>query len=95
MTDDQTQTRGERAKQAGDEAAAWYAKLSGQRVRNADLSAFAIWRSDSLNDAAYTRIEDLTTSVRPLADDPRLRAIADTAARRPRESEGLLAGLRR
>lgn len=95
MSDDQTQARDDRAKRAGDEAAAWYAKLSGQRVSNADLSAFFTWRSDSLNDAAYTRIEGLTTSVRALADDPRLQAIADTAARRPRESDGLWARLTR
>lgn len=95
MSDDQTRARGDRAKRASDEAAVWYAKLSGQRVSNADLSAFFTWRSDSLNDAAYSRIEGLTTSVRALADDPRLRAIADAAARRPRESDSLLARLRR
>jgi len=70
------QARGDRAKRASDEAAAWYAKLDGQRVSNAEVSAFFAWRADSVNDAAYTRIEGLTTSVRALADDPRLRAIA-------------------
>ena len=95
MSDDQTRARDDRAERASDEAAAWYAKLSGQRVSNAELSAFFTWRSDSLNDAAYTRIEGLTTSARALADDPRLRAIAQAAAVRPRESETLLARLRR
>lgn len=74
-----------RDRRARDEAAAWYAKLSGQRVGNQDLAAFFDWRSDSLNDAAYTRVEALTASVRKLADDPRLQALADKAARRRRE----------
>lgn len=82
---------GARDRRARDEAAAWYGKMSGQRVSNADLAAFFAWRENSLNDAAYTRIEALTTSVRALADDPRLQAIAETAARRPR---GVVARLR-
>lgn len=74
------------------EAAVWYAKLNAdQHVSNGDLRAFFAWREDSLNDAAYTRIETLTTGVRALADDPRLRAIAEAAARRPR---GIGAALR-
>lgn len=80
-------------KRARDEAAAWYAKLSAQRVSNADLTTFFAWREDSLNDAAYTRIEALTTGVRALADDPRLQAIAETAARRPRGIGARLRGL--
>lgn len=78
--------RGGEDRRARDEAAAWYAKLSGQRVSNADLATFFAWRENSLNDAAYSRIEALTTGVRALADDPRLQAIAETAARRPREA---------
>lgn len=80
-------------KRARDEAAVWYAKLSGQRVSNADLATFFAWRENSLNDAAYTRIEALTTGVRALADDPRLQAIAETAARRPRGIGARLRGL--
>lgn len=80
-------------KRARDEAAAWYAKLSAQRVSNADVAAFFAWRENSLNDAAYTRIEALTTGVRALADDPRLQAIAEAAARRPRGMGARLRGL--
>lgn len=80
-------------KRARDEAAAWYAKLSAQRVSNAELTTFFAWRENSLNDAAYTRIEALTTGVRALADDPRLQAIAETAARRPRGIGARLRGL--
>ena len=78
-----------RDRRARDEAAAWYAKLSGQRVSNQELAAFFDWRSDSLNDAAYTRVEALTASVRKLADDPRLQALADQAVRRRREGFAL------
>jgi transmembrane sensor len=74
-----------RAHLARQEATAWYAKMTGQRVSNQDVAAFFAWRGDTLNDAAYTRIEHLTTSVRAVADDPRLQAIAEAAARRPRE----------
>jgi len=81
----------DRDRQARAEAAAWRTKLGDQRVSNSDLAAFFAWREDSLNDAAYTRIEHLTTGVRALADDPRLQAIADAAARRPR---GIIATLR-
>lgn len=103
MIDDKTQARSAQPgggeprsaddKRARDEAAAWYAKLSAQRVSNADLTTFFAWREDSLNDAAYTRIEALTTGVRALADDPRLQAIAETAARRPRGIGARLRGL--
>lgn len=78
-----------RDRRARDEAAAWYAKLSGQRVSNQDLADFFDWRSDSLNDAAYTRVEGLTSAVRKYADDPRLQALADKAARRRREGLSL------
>ncbi|WP_029907551.1 FecR family protein [Caulobacter sp. UNC358MFTsu5.1] len=84
-----------RDRRAQSEAAAWYAKLAGQRVSNADLAAFYAWRSDTLNDAAYTRVEALATQTRALADDPRLRAIAEAAARRPKEKPSLPARLGR
>jgi transmembrane sensor len=83
------------AARAAREAAAWYAALNGQRASNAQISAFFAWRADSLNDVAYTRIERLTTGVRASADDPRLVAIADAAARRPRERPSRLAWIRR
>ena len=74
-----------RDRRARDEAAAWYAKLSGQRASNQEIAEFFDWRSDTLNDAAYTRVEALTSGVRKLADDPRLQALADQAVRRRRE----------
>lgn len=76
--------RGQRARE---EAAAWYAKLSSGGVSNADLNAFFDWREDSLNDAAYTRVEGLTTTARALSDDPRLQALAEQAMRRPKASQ--------
>lgn len=95
MIDDQAQAPEAEAKarRARDEAAAWYAKLNGPRIGNAELAAFYDWRSDTLNDAAYTQIEALATGARALADDPRLQAIAEAAVRRPRESAGPLAWL--
>lgn len=75
-----------RDKRAREEAAAWYAKLSSGRVSNADLNEFFDWRSDTLNDAAYTRIEGLTTTARALSGDPRLQALAEQAVRRPKPS---------
>src|SRR4051812_25393949 len=76
---------GARDQRARREAAAWYAKMTGQRVSNQEVAAFFAWRGESLNDAAYTRIEQMTTRARALADDPRLQAIAQAAALRPRE----------
>lgn len=73
-----------KARRAETEAAAWYARLSAQ-VSNQTLAEFFDWRSDSLNDAAYTRVEALTTTARALADDPRLQALAEEAVARPRE----------
>ncbi|PVM91759.1 iron dicitrate transport regulator FecR [Caulobacter radicis] len=67
------------------EAADWYARLSGGPVSNGELNAFFAWRSKTLNDAAYTRIEALTTTARALADAPALRALADEAVARRRE----------
>lgn len=90
-----------KAGRAQAEAADWYAKL-GARVSNQTLAEFFDWRSDSLNDAAYTRVEALATTARALADDPRLQALADEAVARPKEKTaranderrpGLLAGV--
>jgi transmembrane sensor len=74
-------TRDQRAR---DEAATWYARLNDERVANDELAAFFDWRSDSLNDAAYSRIEALATGVRAMADDPRLQALAEAAMKRRR-----------
>jgi transmembrane sensor len=88
------------ARRAQTEAAAWYARLSA-RVSNQTLAEFFDWRSDAVNDAAYTRVEALTTTARALADDPRLQALANEAVSRPPEAParprrsraGLLAGV--
>ncbi|NGM49375.1 FecR family protein [Caulobacter sp. 602-2] len=82
MIDDRT-----KAQRADEEAAAWYAKLSAGRVGNDELARFFDWRSQTLNDAAYSRIEGLTTATRALADDPRLQALASQALERPREAQ--------
>lgn len=74
-----------KARLARQEAADWHAKTNGERISNPDLAAFFAWRANSLNDAAYTRIEHLTTSLRAVADDPELQALADAAVQRPRE----------
>jgi transmembrane sensor len=74
-----------KARQAREEAAAWYAKTNSGRMTNSEVTAFFDWRSNSLNDAEYTRLESLGTGLRAVADDPRLRAIAEAAARRPQE----------
>lgn len=84
MIDDRT-----KAQRADEEAAAWYAKLSAGRVGNEELARFFDWRSQTLNDAAYSRIEGMTTATRAYADDPRLQALADEAVSRPRERGGV------
>lgn len=81
-------------KQARDEASAWYAKMHG-RVTHREVTAFYAWRDDSLNDAAYSQIESLAGGVRAHADDPRLRAIAQAALRRPRPAKALRTLLQR
>ena len=64
--------------------------------RAALLNLSSAWGSDEdgvLLIQLITRIEALTTGVRALADDPRLQAIAETAARRPRGIGARLRGL--
>lgn len=84
-----------KAARAAREAAQWYGRLSSGNPSYEEVDAFFAWRAETLNDVAYSRIENLTTTARALADDPRLQAIAEAAARRPRERQGWLAGLRR
>lgn len=85
MKEDGAMTQASDRGVADREAADWYARLSGGPVSNVDLNAFFAWRSKTLNDAAYTRIEALTTTARALADAPALQALAQDAVRRPRE----------
>lgn len=85
MKEDGAMTRATERSVADKEAADWYARLSGGPVSNGELNAFFAWRSKTLNDAAYTRIEALTTTARALADAPALQALAEEAVRRPRE----------
>ncbi len=67
------------------EAADWFSRLSQTRVENEDLTAFAEWRRDPLNLAAYNRIEDISRAVRGLADDPEIQVAAREASSRPPE----------
>ncbi|PIB92752.1 FecR domain-containing protein [Caulobacter sp. FWC2] len=84
----------EQQQRARDEAAAWYAKMRGPRISHREVTDFYAWREDSLNDAAYGRIEALTAGVRVHAGDPRLQAIAQAANDR-RAASAPLAWLRR
>jgi transmembrane sensor len=86
MKEDGAMTQASERSVADQEAADWYARLSGGAVSNGELNAFFAWRSKTLNDAAYTRIEALTTTARALADAPALQALAEEAVRRPRET---------
>jgi transmembrane sensor len=90
MSEDRTQTQAKlgaptraQLEQAREEAAAWYAKMRGQRIAHRDVTAFYAWRDATINDAAYTRIEAMSRGVRAHAGDPRLRAIAQAAHDRP------------
>ncbi len=83
------QAQSAKAARAASEAAEWYAKLNNGRVAYGEIDKFFAWRAETLNDVAYTRIERLTTTARALADDPRLQALAERAARRPREGAWL------
>lgn len=67
------------------EAADWFSRLSQTRVENEDLTAFAEWRRDPMNLAAYNRIEDISRAVRGLADDPEIMAATREARARPPE----------
>ena len=39
------------------EARAWWTRLGQQQITTADVRAFAAWRDDPCNDAAYTALE--------------------------------------
>ncbi len=67
------------------EAADWFSRLNQTRVENEDLAAFAEWRRDPLNLAAYNRIEDISRAVRGLADDPEIQGATHEARARPAE----------
>lgn len=82
------------ARQVDREAADWFSRLSQTRIENEDLAAFAEWRRDPLNLAAYNRIEDISRAVRGLADDPEIQAAAREARARPPERRDRRAVLR-
>ena len=73
------------ARQVDREAADWFSRLSQTRIENEDLAAFAEWRRDPLNLAAYNRIEDISRAVRGLTDDPEIQAATRQARTRPPE----------
>jgi transmembrane sensor len=87
MSEDRQTARTER------EAADWFSRMSQTRVDNEDLDAFAAWRRDPDNLAAYNRIEDISRAARAMKDDPDLQAAARAAATRSRGWRGRLAGL--
>lgn len=49
-----------RTAQANREAKAWWDKLGQKRITTAEVWAFARWRDDPVNDAAYSRLEEQT-----------------------------------
>lgn len=79
MNDDQLQSR-----RRSDEAADWLARLSTNKISNADLDAFWAWRRDPLNRAAYERMEDFNAAARSLKHDPDMKAaVQEAMTRRP------------
>ena len=79
MKDEQVQSH-----RRSDEAADWLARLSTNKISNADLDAFWAWRRDPLNRAAYERMEDFNATARGLRDDPDMRAaVQEAMTRRP------------
>lgn len=77
MTNDQQQAR-----RRSEEAADWFTRLSNARISNASLNDFWAWRKDPLNRAAYEKVEDLSSIVRSLRDDPDIQAATRDAETR-------------
>lgn len=70
---------------ADEEAAGWLARLGATRVSQQDMEAFAVWRRDPLNRAAYERVEVAWRRTDAVADDPEIQAAArDALERAPR-----------
>jgi transmembrane sensor len=61
------------------EAADWFSRLMDTRIENEELEAFAAWRRDPDNLAAYNRIDDISRLARSLKNDPEMRAVAQAA----------------
>jgi transmembrane sensor len=87
MIEDQPTTR-----RTEREAADWFSRMNQTRVENEDLAAFAEWRRDPDNLAAYNRMEDISRAVRAMKDDPDMQAAAREAATRPLGWRDWLAG---
>lgn len=64
------------------EAADWFSRMMGARIENEELEAFALWRRDPDNLAAYNRIDDISRMARSLRDHPDMRAAAAAALTR-------------
>ncbi|OYX92031.1 MAG: hypothetical protein B7Y78_11040, partial [Caulobacter sp. 35-67-4] len=75
MIEDQEKTR-----RVDDEAAGWFVRMNQLPVETSDLEAFFAWRQQPENLQAYNRIEDISRSVRDLAHDADLQAVARQAA---------------
>ncbi|WP_395443827.1 FecR family protein [Caulobacter sp. UC70_42] len=61
------------------EAADWLTRLNDDKLPDGDIEAFSAWRAVPENRAAYERLEDLSQSLRLLANDPDIEAVAASA----------------
>jgi transmembrane sensor len=69
-------------KQEEREAAEWFTRMLNTSIENEALAAFAVWRQNPDNLAAYNRMEDISRLALSLQDDPDLRAVAHAARNR-------------
>lgn len=65
------------------EAAAWFTRLSQQRVSTDDVRAFSAWRRDPANAQAYARVESVWAASKTLANDPDISRITAEALDAP------------
>ncbi|MBG7614684.1 FecR domain-containing protein [Brevundimonas sp. BAL450] len=64
------------------EAAAWFSRLNQRRVSTDDVHAFAAWRRNPANAAAYAKAERLWDAAGALASDPAIERMTEDAGRR-------------
>jgi len=82
-------------RRALEEAAGWFMRLQQNKVSEATIDEFFVWRTQSGNGAAYAEVEERMRQTERLRNDPELVRMTEAVLRRPSPAARFRAALTR